>query len=75
MSSGSDAPAKGPMLLTYQQAHVKLGVSLSQLYRLMREGEIRPLKLSKQTRRISQAELDAYVKRLEAEQHGSRPAA
>lgn len=70
MSSSAEAPP-GPLLLTYEQARKRLGVSISQLYRLMRKGEIRPLKLSKQVRRISDAELVMYVKHLETEQHGN----
>lgn len=69
MSSSAEA-SPGPLLLTYEQARLRLGVSISQLYRLMRQGEIRPLSLGKQVRRISDAELVMYVRRLEAEQHG-----
>lgn len=74
MSASAEAPAE-PLLLTYQQARRRLGVSISQLYRLMRKGEIRPLTLGPQVRRISDAELVMYVKRLEAEQHGEAGAA
>lgn len=64
-----------PLLLTYKDACAKLGVTTSQLYRLMRRGEIRSLALGPQVRRISLAELEGYVARLEAEQHGDRSAA
>lgn len=57
-------------LLTYNQACARLRISKSQLYRLMRAGEITPLKLSAQVRRISVAELDAYVRRLQDQQAG-----
>lgn len=69
MSSSAETPLE-PLLLTYQQARRRLGVSISQLYRLMRQGEIRSLKLGPKVRRISDAELVMYVKHLEAEQHG-----
>ena len=73
MSASAEAPTE-PLLLTYQQARRRLGVSISQLYRLMRKGEIRPLTLGPQVRRISDAELVMYVKRLETEQHGGAEA-
>lgn len=59
-----------PLMYTYQQACRKLGVSLAMLYRLMRAGEIRPLPLGPQIRRITLAELEAYVKRKIAERDG-----
>jgi excisionase family DNA binding protein len=68
-------PESDPLLLTYKKAIMKLGVSTSQFYRLMRQGEIRPLRLGPQVRRVSLAELEAYVARLEAAQHGDRSAA
>jgi excisionase family DNA binding protein len=64
-----------PLMLTYEEARMKLGVSLSQLYRLMRSGEITPLKLAPQVRRISTADCEAYVKRLVAEQQQTAPGA
>lgn len=76
MASGDDGTEAGePMLYTYKKACGKLDISISLLYRLMKAGEITPLKLAPQVRRITQAELDAYVARKVAEQHGSRPAA
>lgn len=74
MAAGNQAAGE-PLLLTYEQACEKLGVTRSQLYRMMHRGEIKPLKLGPQVRRISLAELEAYVARLEAEQHSDRPAA
>lgn len=74
MAAGSD-DAGEPLLLTYQQARKKIGVSISQLYRLMRQGEIRNLELGPQIRRISLAECERYVNELEVKQHGARPAA
>ncbi len=66
-----------PLLLTYKEACKKLGVSTSQLYTLMRAGEFSSLELGPQVRRLSMAELNAYVDRLiakakaKAEQQGS----
>lgn len=71
---GSKQPERDvgePMMLTYKEACRKLGVSLSKLYRLMRAGEIRPLVLDVQVRRIPVSELEAYMSRLMAEQFGS----
>jgi excisionase family DNA binding protein len=61
-----------PLMLTYEEARIKLGVSLSQLYKLMKNGEIHALKLDTQVRRIPMSELDAYVKRLVKEQIGKQ---
>lgn len=61
-----------PLMYTYDEARRKLGVSLSQLYRLMRDGEITALTLGPQVRRITLAELEAYVDRRVAEQKAVR---
>lgn len=55
-----------PLMLTYKQACAKAGISMSQLYRAMRAGEITPLKPGPRIRRIAPDELDAYVARLKA---------
>jgi len=73
---GSKQPVRDvgePLMLTYEEARIKLGVSLSQLYRLMKRGEIHALKLDTQVRRIPTSELEAYVKRTVAEQIGTQP--
>lgn len=76
MASGEDGASVGePMMYTYKKACAKLGISLSLLYRLMRNGEITALKLAPQVRRITQAELDAYLARKVAEQQHDSPAA
>ena len=62
-----------PLMLTYKEAARKLNVSLSKLYKLLREGEIRSLKLGPQERRIPMGEVRAYVDRLVAEQIGEAP--
>jgi excisionase family DNA binding protein len=59
-----------PLMLTYKEAAKKMGVSLSKLYKLLRAGEIRSLKLGPQERRIPMSEVRAYVDRLVAEQIG-----
>ena len=62
-----------PLMLTYEEARLKLGVSLSQLYKLMRDKEIRSLDLGPQVRRIPMSELDAYLTRLKAQQWNEAP--
>lgn len=62
----SDAGVGEPMMLTYKQACAKAGISMSQLYRLMRAGEITPLKPGPRIRRIDPADIKAYVDRLKA---------
>lgn len=63
-----------PMNLTYKEAAKKLGVTISQLYTLMRNGEIRKLELGPQVRRIPVTELEAYQARKIAEQWGETAA-
>jgi excisionase family DNA binding protein len=60
-----------PLMLTYEEASLKLGVSRTHLYELMRDGEIRSLKLGPQVRRIPLTELEDWLKRQEAEQWGT----
>ena len=57
-----------PLMLTYKEASKKLGVSLSWLYHLLREGEIRKLELGPQVMRIPMSECEAYLARKKAEQ-------
>jgi excisionase family DNA binding protein len=59
--TGDGAGAVQPVLLTYRQACERLGISESKLYKLLRAGTVRSVALSKQTRRITAAELDRYV--------------
>jgi excisionase family DNA binding protein len=59
---GAGGPAAmAPLLLTYQETCQKLGISMSALYRLLREEKIRSVALSQSVRRIPSAELDRYV--------------
>ena len=60
-----------PLMLTYQEAAVKLGVSLSRLYRLMRAGEIHNVPTGPRERRIPLSECEGYVDRLVAEHIGT----
>jgi excisionase family DNA binding protein len=62
-----------PLMLTYREAMKKLGVTQSQLYTLLRNGEIRKLELGPQSRRIPMSELEAYLDKLKAEQWGTGP--
>jgi excisionase family DNA binding protein len=71
----SDSGVGEPLMLTYKQACAKAGISMSQLYRAMRAGEITPLKPGPRIRRIAPDELDAYVERLKAASNAKRPAA
>jgi excisionase family DNA binding protein len=64
-----------PMLLTYKEACQKIGISMSKLYREMRDGRIHNVKLGPQERRIPMSECEAYVRALVAEQIGSEPGA
>ncbi len=57
-----------PLMLTHTEAARKLGISRSQLYKLLRAGEIHSLDLGPQVKRIPMAECQAYVDRLVAEQ-------
>jgi len=57
-----------PLMLTYKEAARKLGVSLSWLYHLMREGEIRKLELGPQVMRIPMSECEVFLARKKAEQ-------
>lgn len=65
-----------PLLLTYAQAMAKLGnVSKSHFYRMLRAGDITPIELGPKVRRVSVAELEAYIARQVAAGRSERPAA
>ncbi len=54
-------------LLTVQEAMERLATSRRTLYRLLAEGQIRSIVLSKGSRRIPESEIDRYVReRLES---------
>ena len=74
---GSKQPERDvgePLMLTYKEASKKINVSMSWLYHLMREGEIRKLELGPQTMRIPMSECVAYLDRKKAEQWGETAA-
>jgi excisionase family DNA binding protein len=75
---GSKQPERDmgePLLLTYKEAAKKIGVSLSKIYQLLRDGEIRKLELGPQVMRIPVSECEAYVDRKMAEQFGTKTSA
>lgn len=71
----SSEPSDGPMMLTYKQACAKANISMSQLYRAMRAGDIVPLKPGPRIRRIDPEDLQAYVDHLRAERDAKDSAA
>ncbi|WP_448642860.1 helix-turn-helix domain-containing protein [Geodermatophilus sp. URMC 63] len=60
-----DVLAGHRLLLTSEEAAKVLGVGRTTVYALMRRGDLRPVHIGRSCR-ISQAELDRYVRRLEA---------
>lgn len=71
---GSKQPERDvgePLMLTYKEAAKKIGVSLSQVYVLLRRGELHSLDLGPQTKRIATSECRAYVDRLIGEAKAS----
>lgn len=63
-----------PLMLTHREAARKLGVSRSQLYLLLRAGEIHSLDVGPQVKRIPLSECQAYVQRLIAAAEAAREA-
>ena len=59
-----------PLMLTHREAARKIGISKSQLYVLLRRGELHSLDLGPQTKRIAMAECEMYVRNLMAAQVG-----
>jgi excisionase family DNA binding protein len=71
-----DVLAADPLLLTPEEAAKALRVSRTTIYALMKADEVRPVHIGRSCR-ISRAELERYVRRLEtprpsATPHGSR---
>ena len=67
---GDPQPFQGVMaadrlLLTAEEAAEVLRIGRTTVYALMKSGELRPVHIGRSCR-ISQAELDRYVRRLEA---------
>lgn len=69
-----------PRLLTPDEVAEYLNITVSQVYTLMREGDLVALKIGKRgVWRVDRSELDAYISRLKSEaekrietQHGKR---
>ncbi|WP_409332598.1 helix-turn-helix domain-containing protein [Trujillonella humicola] len=57
--------AADPLLLTPEEAARVLGVGRTTLYALMKAGDLRPVHIGRSCR-LSRAELERYVRRLEA---------
>jgi excisionase family DNA binding protein len=60
-----DVMAADRLLLTAEEAANVLRIGRTTVYALMKSGELRPVHIGRSCR-ISQAELDRYVRRLEA---------
>jgi excisionase family DNA binding protein len=60
------------LLLTTVQAAKVLGVGRTTIYQLIKHGELRPVHISRSCR-ISWAELERFVARLDAPDTGNRP--
>ncbi|SOC46603.1 transcriptional regulator, AlpA family [Blastococcus aggregatus] len=60
-----DVMAADRLLLTPEEAASVLRVGRTTVYALMKSGDLRPVHIGRSCR-ISQAELDRYVRRLEA---------
>ena len=65
-----DVMAADRLLLTPEEAATVLRIGRTTVYALMKSGDLRPVHIGRSCR-ISQAELDRYVRRLEADP--SRP--
>ncbi len=62
---GSETPNAGRLLLTPGEAAQVLAVGRTTLYALMKEGHLRPVHIGRSCR-LSRAELERYVRELEA---------
>ena len=60
-----------PLLVSVEEAAGLLGIGRTTLYELIRQGDVRPIRIGRCVR-IPQRELEAYVDRLIAETCGDR---
>ena len=60
-----DVPTGNPLLLTPEEAATVLRIGRTTMYALMKAGDLRPVHIGRSCR-ISRAELERYVRRLEA---------
>ncbi len=67
-----DAMATDRLLLRPEEAAEVLRIGRTTVYALMKSGELRPVHIGRSCR-ISQAELDLYVRRLEAARSRPQP--
>ncbi len=67
-----DVRAADRLLLTPEEAATVLRIGRTTVYALMKSGELRPVHIGRSCR-ISQAELDRYVRRLEASSSRTQP--
>ncbi|MGY1845878.1 helix-turn-helix domain-containing protein [Blastococcus sp. SYSU DS1021] len=67
-----DVMASDRLLLTPEEAAKVLRIGRTTVYALIKSGELRPVHIGRSCR-ISQAEVEAYVRRLQAVQTGPQP--
>ena len=60
-----------PLLVSVEEAAALLGIGRTTLYELIRQGDVRPIRIGRCVR-IPQRELEAYVNRLVAESWSDR---
>ena len=65
-------PPAERVALTYAQAGQLLGVSPRTIWRMVREGDLRPIRVRRSTR-ITRAEIERYTIAQEAAAHGLGP--
>lgn len=61
-----DVLAEAPLLLTPEEAARALRIGRTSIYALMKAGDLRPVRIGRSCR-LSQGELERYVRRLEAQ--------
>ena len=61
-----DVLAEAPLLLTPEEAARALRIGRTSIYALIKAGDLRPVRIGRSCR-LSQGELERYVRRLEAQ--------